>query len=51
MTVVIQELVVRVVVEPSGLAQPTSMTEAERRTLVAAAVEETLKVLRREQER
>jgi hypothetical protein len=57
--VVIQELVVRVLVEPvgGGSASPAEpragggLSEEERLALIEAAVEETLRVLRRERER
>ncbi len=55
MPVVIQELVVRVVVDPGGdAAQPVTsgtLGEEERRALIEAAVEETLRILRQERER
>jgi hypothetical protein len=52
MPVVIQELVVRVVVEDGSTpVAPAAPVMADHAALVEAAVRETLRVLRREQER
>jgi hypothetical protein len=50
--VVIQELVVRVIVEDGNTPQtPSAPTTMDHSAIVEAAVQETLRVLRREQER
>lgn len=52
MPVVIQELVVRVIVEDGNKPQaPLAPTTMDHSAIVEAAVQETLRVLRREQER
>jgi hypothetical protein len=57
MPVVIQELVVRVVVEPDATSaitprrEDSALSADERTALVEAAVRETLTILRREKER
>jgi hypothetical protein len=52
MPVVIQELVVRVVVEDGNSpAAPVAPLTGDRAALIEAAVRETMRVLRREQER